>query len=81
MSSTTPTLTRLADYRPPEFLVDSVALDFQLGAAETQVAATLELRRNPVAIRGDGSLRLDGEGLELERLALDGRSLVPGGSG
>lgn len=78
MPSTTPTLTRLADYRPPEFLVDSVALDFQLGAAETQVAATLELRRNPVALRGDGSLRLDGEGLELERLALDGRSLAPG---
>ena len=66
MPSTAPTVIRLADYRPPEFLIDAVALSFRLAAAETQVAATLELRRNPAATRGDGALRLDGEGLALE---------------
>ena len=52
MPSTAPTLIRLADYRPPQFLIDTVALSFRLAAAETQVAATLELRRNPAATRG-----------------------------
>ena len=77
MPSTAPTVIRLADYRPPEFLIDAVALSFRLAAAETQVAATLELRRNPAATRGDGSLRLDGEGLALDGIALDGRDLAP----
>ena len=76
MPSTAPTVIRLADYRPPEFLIDAVALTFRLAAAETQVTATLELRRNPAATRGDGSLRLDGEGLALEGIALDGRDLA-----
>ena len=76
MPSTAPTVIRLADYRPPEFLIDAVALSFRLEAAETQVAATLELRRNPAAAGGDGGLRLDGEGLELEWIALDGRDLA-----
>ncbi|MBP6807346.1 MAG: aminopeptidase N, partial [Chromatiaceae bacterium] len=77
MPSTAPTLIRLADYRPPEFLIDDVALSFRLAAAETQVAATLELRRNPAATRGEGGLMLDGEGLELEGITLDGRDLAP----
>ena len=37
MPSTAPTLIRLADYRPPEFLIDDVALSFRPAAAETQV--------------------------------------------
>jgi aminopeptidase N len=77
-----PQPTRLADYRPPAFLVDSVDLTFDLDPADTRVGSTLHLRRNPDAVSsgaaGDGSLRLDGDELELLALALDGRPLVAG---
>ena len=75
----TPQPILLKDYQPPEFLIDRVALRFDLGEEGTQVAATLEIRRNPAGPRGDGSLHLDGEGLELYSLALDGGRLAPDG--
>jgi aminopeptidase N len=34
---TPPQPTRLADYRPPEFLVDTVELTFDLAPADTRV--------------------------------------------
>ena len=76
-TDTAPRPTRLADYRPPDFLVDTVDLDFDLDPAETRVAAHLALRRNPEA-PADAPLRLDGDELELVSLALDGRPLAPG---
>ena len=75
----TPQPIFLKDYQPPEFLIDRVALRFDLRDEETRVAATLEIRRNPRGPRGDGSLHLDGEGLDLRSLALDGRELGPDG--
>ena len=44
---TTPRETRLADYRPPAFLVDTVELAFDLDEAATRVRSRLALRRNP----------------------------------
>ncbi|HVB16545.1 MAG TPA: aminopeptidase N [Stellaceae bacterium] len=76
-ADTTPQPTRLADYRPPEFLVDTVDLVFDLAPTDTQVAAHLRLRRNPEA-PPRAELRLDGEELELRALALDGRNLTSG---
>ena len=76
-----PSPTRLADYRPPEFLVDTIELIFDLEPDDTSVAAQLHLRRNPEARRaGDGPppLRLDGDELELLSIALDGKPLAPG---
>ncbi|WPL18790.1 Aminopeptidase N [Thiorhodovibrio winogradskyi] len=73
----TPTPTRLQDYQPPEFLIDRAELRFDLDAAATLVSAELAIRRNPAAKRGDGSLRLDGEQLELLDIALDDRALPP----
>jgi len=64
-----PALTRLADYRPPDWLVDQVGLVFRLDPARTIVSARLEVRRNG---RHDRPLKLDGEGLELLSLAVDG---------
>ncbi|MEA3274981.1 MAG: M1 family aminopeptidase, partial [Pseudomonadota bacterium] len=78
MYPNTPTAVHLKDYRPPEFLVDRVDLRFDLDADTTRVEAALELRRNPAAVRGDGDLRLSGERLELEYVAIDGRDLAPG---
>ncbi len=72
-----PQPTRLADYRPPEFLVNTVNLVFDLGEAETGVASHLTLHRNPLAASGSAALHLDGDELELVALALDGRPLAP----
>ena len=68
---------RLADYRPPEFLIDTVDLTFDLGEADSLVKAHLTLRRNPAAAEPRGPLSLDGEELELVGVALDGAPLSP----
>ncbi|MCF7983886.1 MAG: aminopeptidase N [Thiohalocapsa sp.] len=77
MYRTTPPVIHLKDYRPSEFLIDEVDLRFELDAEETTVEASLSLRRNPAATRGNGDLRLHGEQLELEEIALDERLLPP----
>jgi aminopeptidase N len=76
-TDTAPRPTRLAEYRPPEFLVDTVDLEFDLEPADTRVVARVGFRRNPDA-PADAPLRLDGDELELVSLALDGRKLAPG---
>ena len=70
-----PTETRRQDYRPPAYLVDTVALQFDLHPGATRVHATLALRRNPA--HGQAApLRLDGDaGLHLIAVALDGVAL------
>ena len=73
-----PQPTRLSDYRPPDFHVDTVDLAFDLDPADTRVVATLRLRRNPEAAAPDAPLRLDGDELDLVALALDGRPLAAG---
>jgi aminopeptidase N len=70
-----PQPVRLADYRPPEFLVDTVELVFELDAGATLVKSRLHLARNPAAGDRAAPLRLDGDGLELVSLALDGARL------
>jgi aminopeptidase N len=77
VAATGPQPTRLADYRPPAFLVDTVDLVFDLGEADTGVASHLTLRRNPQADARGTPLRLDGDELQLVALALDGRALAP----
>jgi len=54
----TPHAIRREDYRPPDWLVPEVALNFELDPAATKVRARLEVRRN-----GDHNrpLRLDGD--------------------
>ncbi|UPG94250.1 aminopeptidase N [Luteibacter aegosomatissinici] len=67
------TVIRLADYRPPAWTVEHVALAFDLGIDRTEVLATLELVR-----QADEPIRLHGEGLELLSLSIDGRTLGDG---
>ncbi|MGH8295420.1 MAG: hypothetical protein ACRETZ_07980, partial [Steroidobacteraceae bacterium] len=66
--------TRLADYRPPAFLVDGVALDFTLDPHATVVRSRLELRRDAAGGHGQ-PLRLDGAGQAVRAIALDGAAL------
>ncbi len=65
----------LKDYQPPRYLIDQVDLRFELDGGATRVHSRLEMRLNTAAGPGDGTLRLNGEGLELQALRLDGRAL------
>jgi aminopeptidase N len=68
---------RLQDYRPPDWLVETVHLDVSLHATASRVRATLRVKPNPVA-EAPAPLVLDGDGLSLVSLALDGTVLAPG---
>ncbi|CAN5467801.1 aminopeptidase N [soil metagenome] len=73
--ATPPIVIRRADYRPPEWLVPDIALDFRLAADATRVHARLTVTRN-----GDHGqpLRLDGDGLVPIAVIVDGRQLAQG---
>ena len=64
-----PALIRREDYRPPDWLVPEIALDFDLDAARTRVRARLTVVRNGAH---DRPLRLDGDGLEPLSVRVDG---------
>src|SRR3984893_9169957 len=70
-----PQPVRLADYRPPAFLIDTVDLVFELGEVGTRVKSRLRIRRNPEVADPNAPLELDGEELELVSLALEGEPL------
>jgi aminopeptidase N len=77
MKTDTPRPFLLKDYRPPNFLIDTVDLDVSLHPTRTRVRSRLKLRPNP-SVAKPGALRLDGELLELESVHLDGRLLGAG---
>ncbi len=64
---------RLEDYRPPDWLVDTVLLDVSLHPTSSKVRATLSLRPNPNSAAAP--LVLDGDGLSLVSLKLGGTTL------
>lgn len=76
MTTDEPRAVKLADYRPSAFLIDTVDLDIQLDPERTRVSARLRLRRNPKCSEPTVSLSLDGELLDLQRLAIDGRDVA-----
>ena len=74
--------TRREDYRPPDWLVPQISLDFDLDPKATRVRATLNVERNgehgrPLRLEGDGiaplAVRVDGAGFEWR---MDGPTLV-----
>src|SRR3954462_6423337 len=75
MRTDTPQAIRLADYRPPAFIVDEVHLTFDLRPNATRVKAKLQVRRN-----GDHAdpLKFNGERLKPISVAIDGRVLAEG---
>ncbi|MGF6857380.1 aminopeptidase N [Paraburkholderia sp. CI3] len=68
----TPNVIRRADYAPPAFLIDTVALEFDLVPERTVVRNTMHVRRNPDASRA-AHLELMGEQLEFVSAAIDGK--------
>ncbi|MBA2124978.1 aminopeptidase N [Hyphomicrobium methylovorum] len=76
MEAEGPQTILLADYQPPEYLIETVELDIALDPTRTRVAAKLSIVRNPaLKTVGKVPLKLDGELMELESIALDGRQL------
>jgi aminopeptidase N len=77
MRTEEPRPIRLKDYRPPDWLIETVDLDVSLDPTATTVRAKLKLKPN-----GGGTpapLVLDGEALKLRWLALDGKPLPSDG--
>jgi aminopeptidase N len=64
---------RLKDYRPLDWLVETVSLDVSLHPTATKVRATIALKPNPKTTAAP--LVLDGDGLSLVSLKLDGAAL------
>ena len=78
-----PVTIHRGDYRPPDWQVPDVALDFALAVEATRVAAALSVVRQadtsvPLLLRGDGltpaAVRVDGEGWNDWRM--DGADLI-----
>jgi aminopeptidase N len=65
---------RLEDYRVPDYLVETVDLDFALDPRATHVRARTAYRPNPRGV-GGAPLILDADELTLVSIALDGRPL------
>ncbi len=65
-----PPVIRRSDYKPPDWLVPEIALDFQLDPACTMVRTILQVRRNGEHRR---ALRLDGDGLTPSEIWVDGQ--------
>jgi aminopeptidase N len=71
-ATASPPRVRLADYRPPPLLIDRIDLDFRLDPGTTRVRSRLSVRHNGAPAP---TLRLDGIGLKLLWIAVDGRRL------
>jgi aminopeptidase N len=74
MRPETPPPVRLEDYRPFDYLVETIDLDVRLGVPRTAVRARTVFVPNPAGIAG-APLRLDADELPLVSIALDGRKL------
>jgi len=75
MRDPAPAATRLKDYAPPAFRIETVELQVEIFEDQALVRSRLAVSRRPGA--PPSPLVLDGEELELESVALDGRALAP----
>ncbi|MFO1015714.1 MAG: aminopeptidase N [Caulobacteraceae bacterium] len=72
-TDTPPQPILLADYTPPDYLIDEVYLDFALEPNHTRVKARLLVRRNG---EHDRPLKFNGERLKPVSVAIDGKVLA-----
>lgn len=73
MKDSNPVTTFLSDYRPPNWTIEQTQLVFELDPNDTVVRSRLQLKR-----LADGPLQLDGVGLTLESVKVDGTELNEG---
>ena len=70
-----PQAVYLKDYTPPDYLIDEVYLQFELGEEFTKVKSHLQLRRNPKCMGSSDTLELVGEDQNLVSIAVSERVL------
>ena len=75
MRTDTPQPIKLKNYKPSAYLIDQVDLSFRLERKATHVSARLKMRPNPEWSGTRPPLRLDGEHLDLKRVAMNGCEL------
>jgi aminopeptidase N len=75
VSGEKPQVVHRRDYRPPDYRIESVDLDFDLREDETLVRAQLAIQREPIALGDTPPLVLAGQDLETLSVAIDGRVL------
>ena len=76
MRTDQPKTIYLSEYKVPAHLVDTVDLRFELFEDGARVHSTLSVRRNPESAEVSAPLKLDGDGLKLEQVALNGEDLA-----
>ena len=76
MKTQTPQTIFLKDYRPPQFLIDTVDLHIDLAEEWTTVKAKLNFRRNPASSENSKTLVLNGHKMELMAVILDNVELT-----
>ena len=72
VAAPSPHIVRREDYRPPDWLVPDVSLDFDLNPATTTVSSRLEITRNGSHLC---PLVLDGDGLTPKTVKVNGQSV------
>ncbi|MCK5121972.1 MAG: hypothetical protein KAQ91_08300, partial [Methylococcales bacterium] len=76
MQDANPKTIYLNEYTVPEYLIDNVELNFILDEQKTRVVSTLTVQANPNSQVQNAALVLQGEGLELVSVAIDGVALT-----
>ncbi|MBZ9674824.1 aminopeptidase N [Mesorhizobium sp. ES1-1] len=74
MRTDTGQVFRLEDYRPTDYLIPQTNLTFRLSPEATRVTAVLTVERRDAAAVS-APLVLDGDGLKLNRVEIDGKSV------
>ena len=75
MRTDTGQVFRLEDYRPSDYLIPRTELTFRLSPDKTAVVSELTVARRPGAAK-NAPLILDGDGLLLKRIEVDGATLA-----
>ena len=78
MRDAAPQVVNLKDYTPPAFLISTVALDVDILPGQATIRAVMKCARNAARNTPAEPLVLDGDGLELVSVAIDGRALSEG---
>ena len=76
MRTDTPQTIHLTDFRAPAYLINHVSLNVRLNREETRITARLDLLPNADSPDAGGPLVLDGEGLKLNAINIDGVPLT-----
>jgi aminopeptidase N len=71
MRDANPKTIYLKDYTVPDYLIDNLALNFDLDEENTKVTARMTLIRNPASLSTECALVLLGEKLTLQRIVLN----------